>query len=88
MLKNFATADLVIIGAYILFALSMGPLFYRLARRTTTDFFLSGRDLPWWLSGTSMVATTFSAGVPLLITGFIWANGVFMNWWWWSFALS
>ena len=57
MLKNFATADLVIIGAYILFALSMGPLFYRLARRTTTDFFLSGRDLPWWLSGTSMVAT-------------------------------
>ncbi|MED5414340.1 MAG: hypothetical protein VYC64_05285 [Candidatus Latescibacterota bacterium] len=55
-------------------------MFYRLARRTTTDFFLSGRDLPWWLSGTSMVATTFSAGVPLLITGFIWANGVFMNW--------
>ncbi|MBT6148213.1 MAG: sodium:proline symporter, partial [Gemmatimonadetes bacterium] len=66
----------------------MGPLFYRLARRSTTDFFLSGRDLPWWLSGTSMVATTFSAGVPLLITGFIWTNGVFMNWWWWSFALS
>jgi len=80
MLKNFDTADLVVIGVYILFALSMGPLFYRLARRTTTDFLLSGRDLPWWLSGTSMVATTFSAGVPLLITGFIWANGVFMNW--------
>ncbi|MBT3346213.1 MAG: Na+:solute symporter [Gemmatimonadetes bacterium] len=88
MLQHLDTADLIIIGIYILFALSMGPLFYRLARRSTTDFFLSGRDLPWWLSGTSMVATTFSAGVPLLITGFIWTNGVFMNWWWWSFALS
>ena len=78
----------MIIGLYLAFALSMGPIFYRLAKRSTTDFFLSGRELPWWLSGTSMVATTFGAGTPLLVCGFIWANGVFMNWWWWSFALS
>ena len=78
----------MIIGLYLAFALSMGPIFYRLAKRSTTDFFLSGRELPWWLSGTSMVATTFGAGTPLLVCVFIWANGVFMNWWWWSFALS
>lgn len=87
-MAHFQTLDLVIIGLYLAFALSMGPIFYRLAKRSTTDFFLSGRELPWWLSGTSMVATTFGAGTPLLVCGFIWANGVFMNWWWWSFALS
>ncbi len=87
-MSHFARLDLVIIGAYLLFALSMGPLFYRFARRSTTDFFLSGRVLPWWLSGTSMVATTFGAGTPLLITGFVWRQGILMNWWWWSFALS
>ncbi|MFH1570835.1 MAG: sodium:solute symporter family protein [Gemmatimonadota bacterium] len=85
---HFHPVDLAIIGAYLLFALAMGPLYYRLAGKSTTDFFLSGRSLPWWLSGTSMVATTFGAGVPLLICGFIWSNGIFMNWWWWSFALS
>ena len=85
---HFHFIDPAIIGAYLLFALAMGPIFYRLAGRSTTDFFLSGRTLPWWLSGTSMVATTFGAGVPLLICGFIWSNGIFMNWWWWSFALS
>jgi len=87
-MDHFHVVDLVIIAAYLLFALSMGPLLYRLARRSTTDFFLSGRELPWWLSGTSMVATTFGAGTPLLICGFIWSGGVFLNWWWWSFALS
>jgi len=87
-MEHFELVDLGIIGLYLLFALSMGPILYRLAKRSTTDFFLSGRELPWWLSGTSMVATTFGAGTPLLICGFIWANGVFMNWWWWSFALS
>ena len=85
---NFHVIDLTIIGLYVIFALSMGPIFYRLAKRSTTDFFLSGRGLPWWISGTSMVATTFGAGTPLLVCGFIWSNGVFMNWWWWSFALS
>ena len=87
-MDNFHVLDFGIIGLYLVFALSMGPLFYRLAKKNTTDFFLSGRQLPWWLSGTSMVATTFGASTPLLITGFIWGNGVFMNWWWWSFALS
>lgn len=87
-MDHFHVVDYAIIGVYLIFALSMGPLFYRLAKRSTTDFFLSGRELPWWVSGTSMVGTTFGAGTPLLITGFIWSNGVFMNWWWWSFALS
>ena len=73
---NFHAIDLTIIGLYIVFALSMGPIFYRLARRSTTDFFLSGRGLPWWISGTSMVATTFGAGTPLLVCGFIWTKGV------------
>src|SRR5947208_9040807 len=52
------------------------------------EFFLSGRSVTWWLAGTSMVATTFGADTPLVVTGFVYANGIAGNWLWWSFALS
>ena len=58
------------------------------ARRSLADFFLSGRSLPWWLAGTSMVATTFAVDTPLAVTGMVARHGVAGNWLWWNMALS
>ena len=60
----------------------------RLASSSTAEFFVSGRDLPWWLAGTSMVATSFSVDTPLLITGFVRRGGIQGNWIWWCFAIG
>ncbi len=80
--------DWLVIGAY--FALNIGIGFYYKARagKSTTEFFLSGRNVPWWLAGTSMVATTFAADTPLAVTGFVAKNGIAGNWVWWSFLMS
>ncbi|MGH9863606.1 MAG: sodium:solute symporter family protein, partial [Candidatus Acidiferrales bacterium] len=58
------------------------------AQRSLADFFVSGRGVPWWLAGTSMVATTFSADTPLAVTGLTANFGIAGNWLWWSFLLS
>ena len=60
----------------------------RRAGGSTSEFFLSGRDVPWWLAGTSMVATTFAADTPLVVTGLVAANGIAGNWLWWNFVMS
>jgi len=80
--------DWLVIGAY--FALNIGIGFYYKARagKSTTEFFLSGRNVPWWLAGTSMVATTFAADTPLVVTGLVAKNGIAGNWIWWSFLMS
>ena len=80
--------DWLVIGAY--FALNIGIGFYYKARagQSTSEFFLSGRNVPWWLAGTSMVATTFAADTPLVVTGFVAKNGIAGNWIWWSFLMS
>src|SRR6266550_2933201 len=80
--------DWLVIGAY--FALNIGIGFYYKARagKSTTEFFLSGRNVPWWLAGTSMVATTFAADTPLVVTGFVARNGIAGNWLWWCFVAS
>lgn len=80
--------DWIVIGAY--FALNIGIGFYYKARagKNVSEFFLSGRNVPWWLAGTSMVATTFAADTPLVVTGFVAANGIAGNWLWWSFLMS
>ena len=62
--------------------------YYRRAGTDVSEFFLSGRDLPWWLAGTSMVATTFAADTPLAVTGLVAANGVAGNWLWWNAGLG
>ena len=80
--------DWVVIAAYFLFNLGIGIYYARRARGSTTEFFLSGRDVPWWLAGTSMVATTFAADTPLAVTGFVAANGIAGNWLWWNFVMS
>ena len=80
--------DWLVIGAY--FALNIAIGFYYKARASTSvsEFFLSGRNVPWWLAGTSMVATTFAADTPLVVTGLVARNGIAGNWIWWSFLMS
>jgi Na+/proline symporter len=80
--------DWFVIAAYFLFNLGIGIYYARRARGSTSEFFLSGRDVPWWLAGTSMVATTFAADTPLAVTGFVARNGIAGNWLWWNFVMS
>src|SRR5581483_10822758 len=80
--------DWSIIAAYFLFNLGIGLYYSRRARGSTSEFFLSGRDVPWWLAGTSMVATTFAAATPLVVTGLVAKNGIAGNWLWWNLVMS
>src|SRR4030042_5788256 len=80
--------DWTIIAGYLIFSLGVAVLYVRRASRGTDDFCASGRSLPWWLLGTSMVATTFSTDTPNLITNLVREQGVTYNWIWWSFLLT
>ena len=80
--------DWTVIAVYFLANLAIGVYYARRARGSTSEFFLSGRDAPWWLAGTSMVATTFAADTPLAVTGFVAKNGIAGNWLWWNFVMS
>jgi Na+/proline symporter len=80
--------DWVVVAAYFLLNLAIGVYYARRASGSTTEFFLSGRDVPWWLAGTSMVATTFAADTPLLVTGMVARYGIAGNWLWWNMAAS
>lgn len=80
--------DWAIVAVYVVFAVWVGTRFSRRASRSADDFFLSGRTLPWWLAGTSMVATTFASDTPLVVTGWVRGGGIWRNWIWWSFALG
>ncbi len=80
--------DWSIVGAYFAGSAAIGIYFARRAGRNTQEFFLSGRNLPWWLAGTSMVATTFAADTPLAVTELVAKNGVAGNWLWWNFLFG
>ena len=80
--------DWAIIAVFILASLLIGFLVSRRAGGSSESFFLSGRNLPWWLLGTSMVATTFSTDTPNLVTDIVRTNGVSGNWVWWAFLLT
>ena len=80
--------DWAVISGYFLFNLAIGFYYRSRAGRSTNEFFLSGRNAPWWLAGTSMVATTFAADTPLAVTGMVARNGIAGNWLWWSFVAS
>ena len=80
--------DWSIIAAYFLFNLLIGFYYKSKAGSNTTEFFLSGRNVPWWLAGTSMVATTFAADTPLVVTGLVARNGIAGNWLWWNMVAS
>jgi SSS family solute:Na+ symporter len=85
---NLSILDWTVIAAYFLFNLGIGIYYARRATGSTSEFFLSGRNVPWWLAGTSMVATTFAADTPLAVTGFVAKNGIAGNWLWWNFVMS
>jgi len=80
--------DWSVIAAYFLFNLGIGLYYARRASGSTSEFFLSGRNVPWWLAGTSMVATTFAADTPLVVTGLVASNGIAGNWLWWNLVMS
>lgn len=80
--------DWFIISAYMVASLLIGLYFTKRASSSMSEFFLSGRNLPWWLAGTSMVATTFSSDTPLYVTGLVRQHGIYENWQWWCFIMS
>lgn len=82
------TIDWIIVGAYFVLSAGIGTYFTRRAGRSVQEFFLSGRNLPWWLAGTSMVATTFAADTPLAVTELVAQNGIAGNWIWWNFLFG
>ena len=80
--------DWAIIVGYFVFSAGIGFYFTRRGGSSLTEYFVSGRSVPWWLAGVSMVATTFAADTPLVVTGFVATRGVAGNWVWWSFVMS
>ena len=80
--------DYLIIGGFLLVILGIGLYTSRSAAKNTSEFFLSGRSMPWWLLGFSMVATTFSTDTPNLVTDIVRDQGVAGNWVWWAFLLT
>jgi solute:Na+ symporter, SSS family len=80
--------DWSVIAAYFLINFAIGLYYRKRAGKSVSEFFLSGRNVPWWLAGTSMVATTFAADTPLAVTGMVARGGIAGNWLWWSFVAS
>jgi SSS family solute:Na+ symporter len=80
--------DWIIIFAYFAFNLAIGIYYRKKATGSVNDYFISGRNVTWWLAGTSMVATTFAADTPLAVTGLTARNGIAGNWIWWSLVFS
>ena len=85
---TFAAADWAAVAGYLLITLILGLYFRSRSGKSTEDYFVSGRNVSWWLAGTSMVATTFAADTPLVVTGLVYRNGIAGNWFWWSFLPS
>ncbi len=81
-------ADWTVVALYFAFMLAIGLYYKSRAASSFEEYFLSGRNVPWWLAGTSMVATTFAADTPLAVTGMVAANGIAGNWLWWCFVSS
>ena len=85
---QLATLDWILIGSFFAIFLMIGILVAKRSGKNTQEFFLSGRNMPWWLLGISMVATTFSADTPNLVTDIVRQNGVSGNWVWWTFLIT
>ena len=85
---NIANLDWIIIISFLSITLLIGLIVSRKSGKNSSEFFLSGRNMPWWLLGISMVATTFSTDTPNLVTDIVRNNGVAGNWVWWVFLLT
>src|ERR1700746_3532799 len=82
------STDWIVIAAYLLLNLAISLYYRRRSSGSTEEFFVSGRNVSWWLAGTSMVATTFAADTPLFVTGVVYTQGIAGNWLWWASLLS
>jgi Na+/proline symporter len=80
--------DWAIVAAYFILSIGIGLYFTKRGGENLEEYFLSGRKVTWWLAGASMVATTFAADTPLVVTGLVAANGVAGNWLWWNMLMS
>jgi len=85
---SFTLWDWSAVAAYLLITLFLGLYFRSRSGKSVDEYFVSGRNVSWWLAGTSMVATTFAADTPLAVTGFVYRQGIAGNWIWWSFLPS
>jgi len=85
---TLSTLDWTIVGVYFTISLVVGIWASKQAGQDTKSFFLAGRNMPWWLLGVSMVATTFSTDTPNLVTDLVRQNGVSGNWTWWAFLVT
>ncbi len=85
---NLTSVDWAIVVGYFVLCTAIGFYFTKRGGESLNEYFLSGRNASWWLVGTSMVATTFAADTPLVVTGLVAAHGVAGNWLWWNFVMS
>ena len=85
---KLVTIDFVILAVFFSIILLIGYIASKRAGKDTAEYFLGGRGMPWWLLGISMVACTFSADTPNLVTGFVREDGVAKNWAWWAFLIT
>jgi len=86
--SQLQTADWIVIAGYLALTVGLGLAFRRRASSSAGQYFLAGRSLPWWVLGTSMVATTFAADTPLAVTGFIRNDGIWFNWFGWHYVMG
>src|SRR3954465_12169751 len=80
--------DWAIVVAYFALSAGIGLIFTKRGGESMTEYFLSGRQVTWWLAGKSKVSTTFAADTPLVVTGLVFSNGVAGNWLWWNMLMS
>jgi len=85
---NLTAIDWAIVFAYFALSMGIGLFFTKKGGESIEEYFLSGRNVSWWLAGASMVATTFAADTPLVVTGLVFNNGVAGNWLWWNMLMS
>ena len=85
---NLTWIDWAIVVAYFVLSAGIGLAFTKKGGESLSEYFISGRQVSWWLAGASMVATTFAADTPLVVTGIVASNGVAGNWLWWNMLMS
>jgi SSS family solute:Na+ symporter len=85
---NLTAIDWAIVAAYFLLSAGIGFAFTKRGGESLSEYFIAGRAVPWWLAGAAMVATTFAADTPLVVTGLVAAHGVSGNWLWWNMVMS
>jgi len=85
---SLSTLDWGIVLAYFALSIGIGLMFTRKGGESLEEYFVAGRSAPWWLAGSAMIATTFAADTPLVVTGLVARHGVAGNWLWWNMVLS